>query len=494
MDAGRSRPPPRTSTARHVTVTIEPRGGWLRPRDGVVEFVETPPRGAGSDVVLAAARFATDRAISPSVVDWIDQLTTDDLAWSENTASLLLDLLRRANSSSWVFLARSRFLQKTFHHVADALDTGADFRAVESLREATAVINAESDTLLLGAFFGTLFPDPRRMGDALAAAGYPSSIVDEIVDLVSGARVLLASVERDGLVVDARFLNHIAHGLRRPGIVERSRLLADALGQPEPWQHAAMIEITTGVQLALARPELLDESAESLEALLRREAKALATDSSVRDRIAEAPTVYVLAHEPAVLVQHVALIATPPLESTVRVSVDPHPTGTANHVINVVSFDRPGLLSKLTAVLAAQGLSVIGAGLATWPDGVVLDSFVVTSPSAPDAALLARHFEDALRDEPTSPHLAEPLPEITLDNSLHPLHSVLRVGGRDQIGLLSAVSHAIASAGVVIHHASVRTTAGVVDDDFEVSRPDGAKIDREDLEAIHRHLAESAAP
>ena len=482
-----------------MIVTNAPRGGWLRPRDGVVEFVEAPPRSAGAEVALAAARFAADRSIGSSVVAWIDELTADDATWSDETRSLLLDVLRRANSSSWAFLSRSGFLQKTFREFGDALDIDADFRGVEALRAATAVVNAESDTLLLGAFFGALFPDPRHMGDALASVGYPPAIVDEIVDLVSGSRVLLASVERDGLVVDARFLNHIAHSLRRPGIVERSRLLADALGQPETWQHAAMIEITTGVQLALAHPELLDESTESLEALLRREAIELADDPVMRTRIAEAPTVYVLAHEPSTLVQHVALIEPRPDDATVRVTVDPRPTGADSHVINVVCLDRPGLLSKLTAVLAGQGFSVTGAGLATWPDGTVLDSFVVSTPSVPDAARLARQFENALRDDPPTPDLGDPLPEITLDNSLHPLHSVLRVSGGDRIGLLSAVSRAIAAAGIVIHHASIRTTDGVVDDDFEVSRNDGSKIDRDDLELVRRHLsgsptAESATP
>jgi UTP:GlnB (protein PII) uridylyltransferase len=65
----------------------------------------------------------------------------------------------------------------------------------------------------------------------------------------------------------------------------------------------------------------------------------------------------------------------------------------------------------------------------------------------------------------------------------------LRVTGRDQLGLLSAVTHAVSSAGVVIHHAAVRTTAGVVDDDFEVSRPDNSKIDTQELGIIREQIA-----
>lgn len=475
MDAPRPEPRP------------APRGGWLRPRDGIVGFVETPPRDVGSDIVLAAARFAADRTIAPEVRDWIGELTPDDMAWSDTTTTLLCDLLRRGTARSWEFLAETAFLPTLFADVGHGLGTEHDFTAVEALREVTAVANAQSDTLLLGAFFGSIFADPRHLDEVLSALGVPGDITDEIVDLVSGARVLLASVAREHLVIDGRFLNHIAHGLRRPGIVERSRLLADALGDPDPRQHAAMIEITTGVQLALAHPELLDDSAESLEDVLRREAIALSTDERTTSRIVDAPTAYVLAHEPTHLVGRIRLLEPAPRDADVRVTVEPGPTANS-HVVSVVCVDRPGLLSRLTAVLAADALSVVSASLATWPDGSVLDSFVVTAGTPPDAPRLAALFADALRGDTTPPRLRSSTFALSLDNSLHPLHSILRLTGRDQIGLLSAVSHAISASGAVIHHSIVRTVDGTVDDDFEVSLPNGSRINHDDLESIRRHL------
>ena len=450
--------------------------------------MEIPPRELGADVSLAAARFAADRAIGQTPRTWIGELRPADLVWTDDTTAALLELLRRATDRSWAFLADVDFFRKLFPGLADELSACPEFVAVEPLRDTTAVINADSDTLLLAAFFGHLFEDPRRMADALSSIDLPPDTADEIVDLVSGARMLLASIERHDRQFDDRFLNHIAHGLRRPGIVERSRLLAEAFGELDPREHAAMIEITTGVQLALAHPELLDASADSLEALLRREAMELTDDPVARARIAEAPTAYVLAHDPAALVRHVRLIEPAPAESAVRVSVEALETSD-EYVVNVVCRDRWGLLSRLTAVLAAEHLSVNAAGLATWPDGTVLDSFVVSSPSTPEAVVLMQRFEDALRGEPNRPVLREPLPVVDLDNSLHPLHSVLRVTGRDQLGLLSAVTHAVSSAGVVIHHAAVRTTAGVVDDDFEVSRPDNSKIDTQELGIIREQIA-----
>ena len=470
-----------------------PRGGWLRPLDGVVGFVETPPRSVGSDIVLAAARFAADRTIAADVYRWVSELSCDDMAWSDTTTSLLCDLLRRGTDASWAFLHETAFLERQFPDFVNVLEPEHDFSAVEALRDTTAVANAQSDTLLLAAFFGSIFSDPRHLDDALNSIGLRVDIVDEIVDLVSGARVLLASVTRQHLVIDGRFLNHIAHGLRRPGIVERSRLLPDALGNPDPRQHAAMIEITTGVQLVLAHPELLDDSADSLEGLMRREAIALCAHEQTTARIVDAPTAYVLAHEPSHLVERLRLLEPAPRDTDVRVTVDDGPVA-HSHTVSVVCVDRPGLLSRLTAVLAAERLSVVSASLATWPDGSVLDSFVVTgaaSEAPPDPTRLEALFVAAFETDPPVPHLPGrqlAAPDVVLDNSLHPLHSVLKVTGRDQLGLLSVVTRAISAAGVVIHHAVVRTAAGSVDDDFEVSRPDGTKIDAADLDTILRHL------
>jgi predicted amino acid-binding ACT domain protein len=470
-----------------------PRGGWLRPRDGTIDFVDIPPREVGADVVFAAARFAADRQVGTEIIAWIETLTVSDLVWTDSTTTTLLELLRRANDRSWRFLADVDFFAKLFPDFAEDVLPSHDWFAVESLRDSTAVINADSDTLLLAAFFGGVFADPRRMGDALGTTALPPETIDEIVDLVSGARLLLATIEHRDRRVDGRFFNHIAHGLGRPGIVERSRLLAEAFGRPDPWQHAAMIEITTGVQLALAHPELIDSTADSLEHVLRREAMSLTDDPAAHRRIEDAPTAYVLAHEPDALVRHVRLIEPAPPEGTVRVTVERR-ENTSEYIINVVCRDRPGLLSRLTAVLAAEQLSVNGAGLATWPDGTVLDSFVVSSPTPPDSELLAERFAAALRTPPSPPTLRHPLPQITLDNSLHPLHSVLRVTGRDQLGLLSAVSHAVSAAGIVIHHAAVRTMVGAVDDDFEVSRSDDTKIDPTDLDTVLGHMFQASIP
>jgi hypothetical protein len=194
----------------------------------------------------------------------------------------------------------------------------------------------------------------------------------EVEDLLNGAALLRAGVEREPHRADERLIRDIAHGLKRPGIVERSRLLADAQGGLEPWQHAAMIDITTGVQGVLALPELLSGENDSLADLRRRQTSELTNDEALLDRIVHAPTTYVLAHEPAELLEHARLIEPAPHGRKVRVTVEP--TRTPNqYVLNTACRNRRGLLSRLSGVLADEGISVVSASLATWPDNSVLD-------------------------------------------------------------------------------------------------------------------------
>jgi [protein-PII] uridylyltransferase len=248
-----------------------------------------------------------------------------------------------------------------------------------------------------------------------------------------------------------------------------------------------MIDITTGVQEVLAHPELLSGENDSLADLRRRQASELTTDPALLDRIVHAPTTYVLAQEPALLLEHAHLIEPAPHGRNVRVSVQP--TGDAGtYVLNVACRNRPGLLSRLTGVLANEGISVMSASIATWPDNSVLDTFVVQSPAPPDPTRLVPLFARSLRGRLQARKLILPPPRIALENSIHPWHSVLRVSGPDQLGLLSAVSFALSNAGVQVHHAVIQTKSGIADDEFEVSDRAGRKITDERADAVRRVL------
>ena len=482
-----------------IATASEPEGGWLTVFDGNIELAATPPTSQSATVLLKAAALATESRPSDELMQWVSDRRSRDLPWDRDATTLLLHLLRVGSPRSWRFLEVTSLFERALPELAHAIKkrvgdvTELDpthalrFPTVEALRDATAVASSQNDTLLLAAFLIDIDDADTPISAILQRLDLDILFAKEVEDLITGAALLRAGVEREPHRVDERLIRDIAHGLKRPGVVERSRLLADARGGLEAWQHAAMIDITTGVQEVLAHPELLSGENDSLADLRRRQAGELTSDPALRNRIIHAPTTYVLAQEPALLLEHARLIEPAPHGRKVRVSVQP--TGVAgNYVLNVACRNRPGLLSRLAGVLADEGISVVSASLATWPDNSVLDTFVVQSATPPNPAHLGPLFARSLRGRLQARKLSLPAPRVALDNSIHPWHSVLRISGPDQLGLLAAVSFALSNAGVQVHHAAIQTKDGIADDEFEISDRVGRKITDERADAVRRVL------
>ena len=488
-----------------VEAQTEPAGGWLAVESGRIVLAAHPPVSATPDVLLSASLLATTNKPSDSLLDWVAERRSRDVMWTRGATTKLLEVLRHGTPRSWRLLEVSGLFERTIPDIARAIRERASdvseldptnvlrFPTVETLREATAVASSQSDTLLLAAFIADIDARPETITSILRALDVDLLIAGEVEDLLNGARILRASVEHEPHRVDEKMLRDIAHGLRRPGIVERSRLLADAIGGLEPWQHAAMIDITIGVQSLLAHPELLDGVDDSLADMRRRQARDLTDDPALADRITHAPTTYVLAHEPAMLLEHARLIEPAPHGRNVRVSVQP--TATSGHyMVNVACRNRRGLLSRLSGAFTDAGYSVVSASLATWPDDSVLDTFVIRADAPPEPASLGALLSNAQRGRLRPRRVQGETPQIAVDNSIHPWHSVLRVAGRDRLGLLAAVSYALSEVGVVVHHAVIQTRDGIVDDAFEISDRVGRKITDEVADKISRVLSKLSIP
>ena len=478
----------------------EPADGWLREADGSIDLAENTPTSATAGVLLSAARLAATSRPSEGLLDWVAERRNRDLTWSRDATIQLLGLLRNGTPRSWRFLEVTALFERTIPELSDAIQRRANdvteldpthalrFPTVDELRDATAVASSQSDTLLLAAFLSDIGATDSETSMILQRLDLDLLASKEIEDLLNGARILRAAVEHEPHRVDEKLLRDIANGLKRPGIVERSRLLADAIGGLEPWQHAAMIDITTGVQGVLAHPELLNGEDDSLADMRRRQAKDLTADPALIDRITHAPTTYVLSHEPAMLLEHARLIEPAPHGRKVRVSVQ-STDRVGHYMVNVACRDRRGLLSRVAGALADAGYSVVSASLATWPDNSVLDTFIVSADAPPDATDLSAVLLQSLRGRLKPRRLGGGVPRVAVDNSIHPWHSVLRVNGPDQIGLLAAISFALSELGVVVHHAVIQTRDGIVDDEFEISDRVGRKVSEDRADAVLRVLA-----
>jgi UTP:GlnB (protein PII) uridylyltransferase len=138
-------------------------------------------------------------------------------------------------------------------------------------------------------------------------------------------------------------------------------------------------------------------------------------------------------------------------------------------------------------------LEIVSAELATWPDEAVLDSFVVNSVQKPNAVQIAFELENRLKRRLDAPRRLisnnQSRLTISLDNDAHPWHSVIRVTGADQPGLVQAVATAFAKAKTNVHHAHISTQGDDVSDRFEVSTRYGRKLGPQALQRITELLS-----
>jgi [protein-PII] uridylyltransferase len=162
----------------------------------------------------------------------------------------------------------------------------------------------------------------------------------------------------------------------------------------------------------------------------------------------------------------------------------------------VATRDRPGLFAMLTGVLAADGLNILAARIATSRDGVALDTFRITRPSEDPTLEQDRweRIEATLRDVLAGTVGVDALVErstrrwalrrrgrpvattIEIDNEVSDAYTVLDVTTGDRVGLLFTITNCLYHQWVQIHLAKVTTMVTQALDAFYVTDHAGRKI------------------
>jgi Kef-type K+ transport system membrane component KefB len=480
------------------TVTEEPAGGWIRVSDGEIHLIGNPPTSLTLALALEVALHASTAQPTEPVLEWMHAHRSVGLTWDSNTTQLLFDLLSRGNARSWRFLEVTNVIDRALPEIATAIRArrgdaseldpthSAQMPTVEALRQRNGKPNFEDSALLFAAFVLD-FSEDKPAISVIDRLVLPDDVATETRSLVLATDLLYGAATTEPYEHNPRVMAQLADFLGSPLMVERCRMLTEARGNLEDWQYPVLIDITTGVQELLAHPELIEGLENSLEAIRRRDAMSRTSDPAVLDRLKHAAAVYILAHEPDVLVRHATLVEPAPRNRTARVSV--HQTNTPGEwEVNIATRDMRGLLARICAVLAERGLEIMSADLATWPDGAVLDSFVVRSVQKPNAVQITFELERRLKKRLDSPRRlvsgGSAQLSISLDNGAHPWHSVVTVAGADQPGLVQAVATAFAKANVNVHHARITTKGDDIADRFEVSTRHGRKIGQQSLKRI----------
>lgn len=216
---------------------------------------------------------------------------------------------------------------------------------------------------------------------------------------------------------------------------------------------------------------------------------------ALRALLQRMPARYLLATQPDAIRRHARrLSGLAPDER--RLFVDPlsgDASGTLVEVL-VACPDRPGLLSRLAALLHAHRLDIHHAEIHT-RDGAAVDVFAARAP--PGVPVDPRRLEAAMRgpfeallDDALDPEVlvarasagrwsrAEPSVQqkVRVQGDASATATVLEAFGRDRPGLLYAVTRALHELGLVIHLAKVNTEGRRVADAFYVSERDGSKL------------------
>ena len=176
----------------------------------------------------------------------------------------------------------------------------------------------------------------------------------------------------------------------------------------------------------------------------------------------------------------------------------PHPEQGHSEVW-VCGWDRPRLLERIAGAFLSAQVNILSADIFTRGDSLMLDIFrvgstrhePVTNPkdiarveTCLAESLAVEDFDFAplisketrLRSYRISQDFELPT-RIHLDNSSHPIHTLLDIQTPDRLGLLYDLLRAMGTAGVIIELSRITTEMDVAMDSFYIHSKDGQKID-----------------
>jgi [protein-PII] uridylyltransferase len=195
-------------------------------------------------------------------------------------------------------------------------------------------------------------------------------------------------------------------------------------------------------------------------------------------------------------------------------------------IVNVVTWDRPGLFYKLAGALSVAGLSILSAKVHSRSDHVAIDTFhvvepgrgVVQSASAleafarsvdvalvqnkdlyPDMVAQARKLAAASRFSAAAKsgetfHASFPS-TVDVYHDATMARTIVEVQARDEIGLLFRLAKVISDQGLDISFARIGTERGVAIDTFYIEDDAQQPVaDPGRLQALQAALAQAIGP
>ena len=181
----------------------------------------------------------------------------------------------------------------------------------------------------------------------------------------------------------------------------------------------------------------------------------------------------------------------------------------------VCGWDRPRLLERISGAFLSAQINILSADIFTRSDSLALDIFRVGSTqhqpvtSQRDITRVETRLAESLavEDFDFTPLISKEtklrsyrlsqdfdLPtRITIENSSHPIYTLLDIQTPDRLGLLYDLLRAMGSAGLIIELSRITTEMDVAMDSFYIHSKDGQKIsDPTAIKRLQRLLQRSA--
>lgn len=257
------------------------------------------------------------------------------------------------------------------------------------------------------------------------------------------------------------------------------------------------------------RLEVGGERARSIRRKVREMVEYDIPATIAREELRALPTRYLLSNPLNTIADHLRLLVR--LNEQDLVMHLQHEPENGFSSFTICTVDTPGLFSKITGVMAANGINILGAQIFTSKNGKVLDilqvnsaqGFLITDQArwdkveadmadvlhgtVPVSELVNRRQRPTILQAKSARHFPT---RVEIDNEVSEDYTVIDIYAHDKVGLLYLISSSISQLGLYIGVSKISTKVDQVADVFYVRDIFGQKIvSEEKLEDIRTTLA-----
>ncbi len=255
-----------------------------------------------------------------------------------------------------------------------------------------------------------------------------------------------------------------------------------------------------------------DERVRELREQVARRLGGSVPDEWVERHVGAMTPSYLLTTPVDRIVDHLRVIHTLAARDALAMGSYDGQTQITSYTVYTLDSITPGLFSKIAGVLAAKGLQILSAQIATFKDGVVVDRFEVLDydfkgePPKHRLAEVAATIRRVLRGEqsidavfassarigpryqPPPDAMREPT-QVKIDNDTSENFTIIEVFANDRLGLLYVITRTIFELGLSVSVAKIATSLDQVLDVFYVSDLSGNKVmDAARIDQIQQQL------